>query len=39
MNPGVPFEKEGPFTGSEEGTWTMEPYEFLVVGNVREEQR
>ena len=39
VNPGMPFEKEGPFTGSEEGTWTMEPYEFLVLGNIKEGQR
>lgn len=39
VNPGMPLESEGRITGSDDGTWTMEPYEFLVVGNIKEGQR
>lgn len=38
-NLGLSLESEGRITGSDDGTWTMKPYEFLVLGNIKEGQR
>lgn len=39
MNPDMSSEKEDRILYSEEETWILEPYEFLVLGNIKGEQR